>query len=134
MKKIFANCISLTSLPDISNWNINNVIKMNEIFYNCSSLISLPDLSKWNTYKVDNMRKIFYNCSSISSLPDMSNWNKNLINFHNTCYNCISLLFLPSKFININESSLSTILNASSSSVDTLEQIFDFLDSEFEYT
>ena len=43
---IFSNCLSLSSLPDISNWKVNNVIKMDSIFYNCFSLSSLPNISK----------------------------------------------------------------------------------------
>ena len=41
---IFALCSTLTSLPDISKWNINNVTNMNGIFSECSSLTSLPDI------------------------------------------------------------------------------------------
>jgi surface protein len=52
MKKMFFNCSSLISLPDISKWNTTNVINMKKMFYNCSSLISLPDISKWNTSNV----------------------------------------------------------------------------------
>ena len=37
---IFYNCLSLKSLPDVSKWNINNVININLMFYNCSSLKS----------------------------------------------------------------------------------------------
>ena len=43
---LFSGCISLMSVPDISKWNISNVVYMNAMFYNCSSLISFPDLSK----------------------------------------------------------------------------------------
>ena len=52
MRGIFCECSSLSSLPDISNWNINNVTYMSGIFYGCSSLLSLPDISKWNTNNV----------------------------------------------------------------------------------
>ena len=51
MSEIFYNCLLLSSLPDISKWNTNNVNYMSCIFYNCSSLSSLPDISKWNTVK-----------------------------------------------------------------------------------
>ena len=47
MRSMFNNCSSLTSLPDISNWNTTNVTNMNSIFYYCSSLTSFPDISKW---------------------------------------------------------------------------------------
>ena len=49
---MFANCLSLSSLPDISKWNTSNVIDMSGMFTNCSSLLSLPDISKWNTINV----------------------------------------------------------------------------------
>ena len=35
---MFNNCYSLSSLPDISNLNTNNVIYMSRMFYNCISL------------------------------------------------------------------------------------------------
>jgi len=37
-------------LPDISKWNVNNILNLNSLFFNCSSLISLPDISKWNIF------------------------------------------------------------------------------------
>ena len=46
---LFSECSSLSSLPDISKWKINNGIKMSYMFFGCSSLSSLPDISKWNT-------------------------------------------------------------------------------------
>ena len=95
-KGIFYNCSSLISLPDISNWNTNNVIDMSYIFYNCSSLISLPDISKWNTNNVIDMSYIFYNCSSLESLPDISKWNTDKVKYMSYLFkNCYSLKFLP---------------------------------------
>ena len=38
MNDIFSDCNSLTSLPDISNWNTNNVINMSYMFSDCNSL------------------------------------------------------------------------------------------------
>ena len=38
MNNIFYYCESLTSLPDISDWNIKNVTNMKDMFYLCSSL------------------------------------------------------------------------------------------------
>jgi len=73
--KMYYNCYSLKSLPDISKWNTSNVNNMSYIFYNCNSLISLPDISKWNTSNVNKMSYIFYNCNSLISLPDISKWN-----------------------------------------------------------
>ena len=38
MSCMFDGCNSLTSLPDISNWNTNNVTDMSGIFCRCNSL------------------------------------------------------------------------------------------------
>ena len=55
MREMFANCSSLSSLPDISKWNTTNVKDMDEMFGYCSSLISFPDISKWKLNK--NLKK-----------------------------------------------------------------------------
>ena len=36
MSYMFAGCKSLTSLPDISNWNTNNVTNMSSMFSRCN--------------------------------------------------------------------------------------------------
>ena len=38
----------LCYLPDISKWNLKNLIKTESIFKGCKSLIDIPDISKWN--------------------------------------------------------------------------------------
>ena len=72
---MFCLCSSLTSLPDISKWNTSNIENMSFMFYDCKSLISLPDISKWDTSKVNNMSYMFSKCNSLISLPDISKWN-----------------------------------------------------------
>jgi len=65
--------IKLNNILDISN--------MNNIFNNCISLSSLTDLSKWDTINVNNMSYIFCNCYKLELLPDISKWNtENVIN------------------------------------------------------
>ena len=59
MSYMFTRCSSLSSLPDISKWNTNNVTNMISMFFGCSSLSSLPDISKWNTNNVTNMNNMF---------------------------------------------------------------------------
>ena len=58
------------------------------MFYEYLSLSSLPDISKWNTNNVNNMSNLFYRCLSLSSLPDISKWNTNRIvpNPQSPCY------------------------------------------------
>ena len=49
------------------------VTNVGNIFAECSSLTKLPDISKWNTDKVNNMNGLFYKCTNLISLPDISN-------------------------------------------------------------
>ena len=42
MSYIFSDCKLLTSLPDISKWNTNNVENMNDMFWNCNNLLNIP--------------------------------------------------------------------------------------------
>ena len=80
MMSMFYGCSSLSSLPDISNWNTNNVTNMWGIFCGCSSLSFLPDISKWSTNKVKDMRYMFRGCSSLSSLSGNDSKEEQLLN------------------------------------------------------
>ena len=84
MSCLFSGCSSLKSLPDISNWNLQNTKDISFMFGGCTSLISLPDISNWNTKNITDMNSLFFNCSSLTSLPDISKWdifNSNIINY-----------------------------------------------------
>ena len=65
MNSMFKGCTSLISLPDISKFDVSNVVDMSSMFSNCSSLQNLPDISNWNTSNVKDMKKMFKNCSSL---------------------------------------------------------------------
>ena len=39
------------------------------MFYNCELLSSLPDISKWNTNNVNNMSFMFSNCKPSLNIP-----------------------------------------------------------------
>ena len=96
MTKIFYNCLSLLSLPDIAKWNTNNVRDMSYIFANCWSIPSLPDISRWNTNNVNNMKRMFDSCMSLKSLPDISEWNTNNVSDMSEMFAiCLSLSSLP---------------------------------------
>ena len=45
---------------------------MSSMFYHSSNLSTLPDISKWNTNNVTNMSYMFYHCYNLSTLPDIS--------------------------------------------------------------
>ena len=65
MHGLFSYCSSLSSLPDISKWNTNNVNDISDLFSGCSSLSSLPDISKWNTNNLKNNNHLFDLCFSL---------------------------------------------------------------------
>ena len=46
MSGMFASCLSLTTLPDISKWNTNNVTNMNSMFISCKESLNIPDKFK----------------------------------------------------------------------------------------
>ena len=52
MNEVFSYCIYLSSMPDISKCEINNVEDMVGLFFNCSSLSLIQDISKWKTNKL----------------------------------------------------------------------------------
>ena len=73
---MFANCLSLSSIPNISKWDTNRIISLDMIFDNCISLFSLPDLSKWKVMKKYDLDEIFNNCPSLCSFPNIFNNRK----------------------------------------------------------
>jgi len=96
MSYMLNNCISISSLPDISNLNTKKVRNLSRMFSGCVSLSSLPDISKWNTNNVNDMSYIFSDCVSLSSLPDISKWTTNNVKYMSgIIYNCSLLSSLP---------------------------------------
>ena len=49
-----------------SQYNYSN---LKYLFYKCSSLSSLPDISKWNTNNVTNMNSMYKDCYSLFNQP-----------------------------------------------------------------
>ena len=96
MSGIFTGCTILKSLPDLSKWNTSQVTDISSIFYGCSSLEKLPDISKWNTSNTKTMKKMFEGCSNLKELPDISKWDtKEVKNMNHMFYGCKSLSSLP---------------------------------------
>ena len=46
--------------------NVNNMSKM---FCDCKSLSSLPDISKWNTQNIKNIENMFSGCNKKLNIP-----------------------------------------------------------------
>ena len=96
MSYLFYNCKNLRDVSGISNWRTNKVGNISFMFCKCENLVNFPDISKWNTINVSKMASIFLDCIHLEKLPDISNWNtKNVTTFYGLFQNCKSLKYLP---------------------------------------
>ena len=72
MFKMFCNCLSLSSLPDISKWNTDNVNDMNGMLDNCILLLNISNLSiLWKVgddYFFDN----YFNYDDLFNVKDFN--------------------------------------------------------------
>ena len=63
------------------------------MFYNCKSLEKIPDISNWNFNQVKNMSFMFFGCEKIKEIPKKFN-DENFIKDKDVRYfkhNCINL-------------------------------------------
>ena len=51
---------------------IKNIIDSSYMFSGCLSLYSLPNISKWNVSNIINMRGMFFYCSSLKYIDDIN--------------------------------------------------------------
>ena len=62
---MFSYCSSLSSLPDLTQWDTKNTVYMRQMFDNCISLSSLYGIDEWSTNKISDQLGMFNNCFSI---------------------------------------------------------------------
>ena len=72
---MFSNCVNLKSIYGISKWK-TKIENIDRLFYNCNSLSSLPDISEWDLSELKSISLMFYNCYSLLEFPDLSKWIK----------------------------------------------------------
>ena len=70
---MFRDCRFLTSVGDLSSWDVSNVTNMNTMFYGCSSLTTL-DLSGWDVSNLTNASCMFFSCSKLQEVTFGINW------------------------------------------------------------
>lgn len=122
MNSMFANCISLTTIPllDTSNVTImdsmfancyklqtiseidtSNVSSMDSMFSHCENLSSIPLI---NTSNINSTYKMFYYCSKLQTIPQLNTSNVTSMNY--MFYEATNLISLPilnvSKLTSIN--------------------------------
>ena len=66
---MFSKCISITTFPEISNWDTSKVIDMNYMFNGCLSLNSIPDIYIRYFSKIKNIYNSFGNCINCIIYP-----------------------------------------------------------------
>jgi len=98
---MFAGCKLLTTIPDISKWNITCIKEMSRLFSDCSSLVSIPDIFKFKGDDI-TISDMFKNCHSLISLPDIKDKTK---------YRTEKLCFKENKIFNNCFSLISTLPN-----------------------
>jgi len=99
LSSMFAHCVSLTSLPDISRLDTSNVEDMSSMFLNCKKLVEIDDISKWDVSKVISMKSMFCNCESLLSLPDIGKWDINNLKNYNSMFEGCNTIIIPDKFL-----------------------------------
>ena len=73
---MFANCINLIYVNGLSKLNQLKIININKMFYNCINLSSIPDLNEFEIHKY-NLYLMFYNCISLIFFPNEQDLNIN---------------------------------------------------------
>lgn len=104
MDYAFMNCKNLTNL-DLSNWNVNNVVRLMGIFEGCNALSDL-DLRGWDTSNVQYMANVFYGCKVLKSI-DLSSFDTSNVTRMDTMFgNCKALTELNLSSFNTSKSTM----------------------------
>jgi len=85
---LFNNCLSITTINRIGEWDVSNVISMTGMFFNCTSFND--NMFRWDVSNVTDMGNMFVNTLFNN---DVSRWNvSNVVNmgfmfFGNSVFN-----------------------------------------------
>ena len=71
MYRAFRGCSSLTTVPNMNDWNMSNVTNMREMFQSATNFTQ--NISNWDTSGVTAMAGMFYNATAFNQ--DIGNWN-----------------------------------------------------------
>ena len=95
MKETFYQNKNLTSLEEISGWNVSSVEDMYNMFGNLEKITTLDDLSDWNTISLKSINKVFASMKGLTNIDALENWNvSNVTNFSYAFDACQSLTSL----------------------------------------
>ena len=87
LRYAFKNCDSITTIPNMNNWDISSVTNMREMFHDASSFNQ--DIGSWDVSSVTNMREMFHDASSFNQ--DIGSWDvSSVTTMYKMFYNTIS--------------------------------------------
>ena len=67
----FSGCRALTTINNVSSWDVSNIYNLSNMFADCTNLTM--NISSWDTSKATNMIGMFAYCKNINM--DLSGWN-----------------------------------------------------------
>lgn len=78
---MFNGCSSITTLGDLSGWDVSKVTDASYMFDFCSSITTLGDLSGWDVSSLKYAHYMFTSCSNL--ILDCSKWDVYKVRGHN---------------------------------------------------
>ena len=76
---MFYNCISLISLPDLTNLDKEKIFDINYNLYGCNLLESLLYISKWDTKEMIKIDSSYFDSFLLNRLDDLSDCEEKVI-------------------------------------------------------
>lgn len=73
MRSMFQDCQSLTTVEDLSGWDVRNVTDMKAMFQGCTSIPAFDSIYQWDVSSVTNMNSMFKGCTLMTTF-DPSAW------------------------------------------------------------
>ena len=71
LKRMFYDCISLTTINNVGSWNVSSITDMSSMFESCE--IFNQSLNTWNVGNVTDMEFMFFNAFNFNG--NITNWN-----------------------------------------------------------
>ena len=82
IERIFANCISLTDISPLANWDTSTWRGIVGMFEHCTSLQNISVLQNWDLSNCEFLLNVFVNCISIQDFSVLSSWGSSLGNLY----------------------------------------------------
>ena len=82
ISNLFEDCVNLTTIEDIVNWNTENITKMEATFKNASQFNQ--NIASWNTSSVQTMNSMFSGATNFNQ--NIGTWNTSSVQTMNSMF------------------------------------------------